>query len=263
MRGPGTEFDSLREYVRGDDPRDIDWRASARSDGLVVRTWRPERDRHVVIVLDSGRCGAALLGAGADDGDADRIDLGVAPRLDAGIEAGLLLGALADRAGDRVHLLVLDRRVRARVSGARGPGFLQAAADALVDISPALAPLDWSLVVAEVSRTVRHRALVVLATEVPPAGADPDFLDAVAALSATHTVVVASAQDPSTVSALAGRSDADEVYLAAASSRAAREDAAGCADASRSGAVVVAAEAGLLPARTADAYMRLKKAGLL
>ena len=51
IRGQGTEFDSLREYVIGDDVRSIDWRATARRADVVVRTWRPERDRRVVIVL--------------------------------------------------------------------------------------------------------------------------------------------------------------------------------------------------------------------
>ena len=61
VRGPGTEFDSLRDYVRGDDVRSIDWRATARRSDLVVRTWRPERDRRVVIIIDSGRTSAARI----------------------------------------------------------------------------------------------------------------------------------------------------------------------------------------------------------
>nr|BFF20618.1 hypothetical protein GCM10025730_41390 [Promicromonospora thailandica] len=59
IRGEGTEFDSLREYVVGDDVRSIDWRATARRREVVVRTWRPERDRRVLVVLDTGRTSAA------------------------------------------------------------------------------------------------------------------------------------------------------------------------------------------------------------
>ena len=59
VRGQGTEFDSLREYVRGDDVRSIDWRATARAGTTMLRTWRPERDRHVVIIIDTGRTAAA------------------------------------------------------------------------------------------------------------------------------------------------------------------------------------------------------------
>ena len=84
LRGAGTEFDSLRTYVEGDDPRDIDWRASARSTELIVRQWRPERDRHVLIVVDCGRASAALLGA-PEHMDVDSIALGCAPRLDSSI----------------------------------------------------------------------------------------------------------------------------------------------------------------------------------
>ena len=89
VRGQGTEFDSLRDYVPGDDVRSIDWRATARRSGVVVRTWRPERDRQVAIVIDSGRLSAGRVGD--------------APRLDHAMDAALLLAALATRAGDRVQ----------------------------------------------------------------------------------------------------------------------------------------------------------------
>lgn len=61
-RGEGTEFDSLRDYVPGDDTRSIDWRATARQHKVAVRTWRPERDRHILICLDTGRTSAGRVG---------------------------------------------------------------------------------------------------------------------------------------------------------------------------------------------------------
>ena len=76
IRGQGTEFDSLREYVIGDDVRSIDWRATARRGDVVVRTWRPERDRRVVIVLDTGRTSAGRVGV-----DPTASDPGGWPRL--------------------------------------------------------------------------------------------------------------------------------------------------------------------------------------
>ena len=106
VRGQGTEFDSLREYVRGDDVRSIDWRASARNRSVVVRTWQPERDRRVVLVLDTSRVSAGRIGD--------------VPRLDSAMDAGLLLAALAARAGDRVDFLAGDR-TSGPGSGRRGP----------------------------------------------------------------------------------------------------------------------------------------------
>ncbi|ESV58140.1 hypothetical protein L830_3981 [Mycobacteroides abscessus MAB_082312_2258] len=69
IRGQGTEFDSLREYVVGDDVRSIDWRASARRNDVVVRTWRPERDRRILVVLDTGRTSAGRIGVDPTSGD--------------------------------------------------------------------------------------------------------------------------------------------------------------------------------------------------
>src|SRR5690606_22376150 len=102
LKGAGSEFDSLREYVIGDDVRTIDWRATARRADVVVKTYRPERDRRVFIVLDTSRLSAGRVG---DE-----------PRLDASIEATLLLSALASRAGDRVQVTAFDRSEQARAA---------------------------------------------------------------------------------------------------------------------------------------------------
>jgi uncharacterized protein (DUF58 family) len=132
IRGQGTEFDSLREYVIGDDVRSIDWRSSARRAEVVVRTWRPERDRRIVIVLDTGRTSAGRV-AGV-------------PRLDSYLDAALLLAALASRAGDRVDLLAVDRMVRTRVLGSSRSDVLNRMTEAMALLEPELAETDaaWS-----------------------------------------------------------------------------------------------------------------------
>ena len=262
LRGAGTEFDSLRAYVVGDDPRDIDWRASARAPELMVRQWRPERDRHVVIVVDCGRAASALLGAPAHM-EVDSIALGCAPRLDSSIETALLLAALADRAGDKVHVLVVDSQVRARVSGVRGAKIIETLARTFTDVVARLDVTDWSKAVAAVEQTVHHSAFVVVATKIPPAGMDTDFTDALARLSDRHTVLVASATDPDEIRAQRGRADAEEVFLAASAALAQRADEAGASDARLTGALTLQASADLLPARTADRYIELKKSGRL
>ena len=122
VRGQGTEFDSLREYVLGDDVRSIDWRATARSRTTVVRTWQPERHRRVLLVLDTSRTSAGRV----DD----------VPRLDSAMDAALLLAALASRAGDSVDFLAGDRRVRARVRAGTRAGALPRIVEAMADLDP-------------------------------------------------------------------------------------------------------------------------------
>src|SRR5207249_2447008 len=146
VRGQGTEFDSLREYVAGDDVRSIDWRATARASDVMVRSWRPERDRHIVLVLDTGRTSAGRVGD--------------APRLDAMLDAALLLAALAARAGDRVDLLAYDRRVRAAVVGSPAAELLPALVNAMATLEPELVESDSRGMIAEALRRARRRSLV-------------------------------------------------------------------------------------------------------
>ena len=247
VRGGGTEFDSLREYVVGDDVRSIDWRATARRNEVVVRTWRPERDRRVLLVLDTSRTSAARVGD--------------APRLDASIEAALLLSALASRAGDRVELVAFDRRVRARVAGAAGPRLLPSLAEALAPVEPALVEVDWPGVVGAVQERLSQRALVVLLTSLEPAAVEAGLLEAVARLD--HTVVLASVQDPEVREILADRTDAAALFDAAAAERTELDRAAVALRLRRRGVEVVDALPDDLAPRLADTYLALKAAGRL
>jgi len=256
VRGQGTEFDSLREYVRGDDVRSIDWRATARRRDpagggakLVVRTWRPERDRRIVLVVDSGRTSAARI--------ADEV------RLDTAFEASLLLAALATRAGDRVDLAVYDRRVRGRVQGATGAQLLARMVDVLAPVEPELIEPDWRGVPALVRSITPHRALVVLLTTIDAPGSAQPLLAMLPELTRHHTVVVATVTDPDVVAAAATRGTSDEVYRAAAAERA-LDDAGRVASAIRRlGGDVVTGAPQELPPALADHYLALKAAGRL
>jgi len=256
-RGAGTEFDSLRDYVRGDDVRSIDWRATARRNDLsgaagqrlVVRTWRPERDRRVVIIIDSGRTSAA------------RIDN--EPRIDTAFESALLLAALASGAGDRVDLVIFDRRVRARVQGATGADLLSRMVSSMAPVEPELIEMDWVAVPSLVRTVTAHRALVVLATTIDAPGATRGLLSVLPQLTRKHTVLVSSVTDPDVLSTSRERGTRDEVYRAAAAERSLLDQARVAAAIRQLGADVVTAAPLDLPPALADRYIALKAAGRL
>nr|WP_210767743.1 DUF58 domain-containing protein [Cellulomonas humilata] len=249
VRGPGTEFDSLREYVIGDDVRSIDWRATARRSDVVVRTWRPERDRRVLIVLDTGRTSAVRV-----------LD---APRLDASIEAALLLAALATKAGDRVELLVFDRKVRGRVASATGARVMAQFADTLALAEPTLVETDWPGVVAQVRQRLSQRALVVLLTALDPAAVEQGLLGVAGQLTERHQVVLASVSDPEVDALRTSRDSSAAVFDAAAAERVGLERAAVTVRLRQRGAEVVDALPDDLAPRLADTYLALKAAGRL
>jgi uncharacterized protein (DUF58 family) len=244
-RGPGTEFDALREYVPGDDVRSIDWRASARRAEVLVRTWRPERDRRLVCVLDTGRTSAVRVG---DE-----------PRLDASIEAALLLSALAARAGDRVDVLAADAVTRASLGGAERPGQWNRLAHALAPLQPALVETDFRLIAGELLRRHRPRSLVVLLTALEPGALGEGLLPVLPRLAARHRVLVAAAQDPvlAQLTAAPPRRAAD-AYAAAAAWRTMAERDRLTQVLTRHNVTVVDAPATHLAPALADTYLTLK-----
>ncbi|BBZ30686.1 membrane protein [Mycolicibacterium madagascariense] len=258
IRGQGTEFDSLREYVAGDDVRSIDWRATARRSDVVVRTWRPERDRRVVIVLDTGRTSAGRVGVDPMAGDPSGW-----PRLDWSMDAALLLAALASRAGDHVDFIAHDRVPRAGVHRATRNELLPQLVEAMAPLEPALVESDAAAMVATVRRRVRQRALVVLLTDLNPFALDEGLMAVLPQLSARHHVIVAAVGDPRWDRLAAGRSDAAQVYDAAAAERARNDRGDVATRLRRHGVDVVDAMPEELAPALADRYLAMKAAGRL
>ena len=258
IRGQGTEFDSLREYVVGDDVRSIDWRATARRADVMVRTWRPERDRRVVIVLDTGRMAAGRVGL-----DPTAADPAGWPRLDWSMDAALLLAALASRAGDHVDFLAHDRVSRAGVFGASRTELLAQLVDAMAPLQPTLVESDWRAMVAAIARRTRRRSLVVLLTDLNATALDEGLLPVLPLLSAKHHVMIAAVADPRVDELAAGRSDAAAVYDAAAAERARNDRHAIASRLRRSGVEVVDAAPTEIAPALADRYLAMKAAGRL
>ena len=249
VRGAGTEFDSLRDYVIGDDVRSIDWRATARRNAVVVRTWQPERDRRLILVLDTSRTSAGRVGD--------------VPRLDAAMDASLLLAALASRAGDRVDFLAGDRVIRAQVRGSSRTTLLNNLVTAMAPLEPALLEANWSLMAGAIAGLSRRRALVVLLTPLEPAAIQESLLPTLTTLTRHHKVVLASVADPALARMASDVSSTSLVYDAAAAERTIglRERTAEVLG--HLGVHVIDAEPEHLPVALSDHYLLLKSRGLL
>ncbi|OKL50206.1 DUF58 domain-containing protein [Boudabousia marimammalium] len=248
-RGAGSEFDSLREYVRGDDIRDIDWRATARSRDLMVRTWRPERDQDVIIINDSSR------------NSAPRID--GFPRLEAQIETALLLAALSSHAGDKVHYLDVESSVRARVTGVGAKQIVHAIAVPAASIDATLGEINWNLIPHEVSRLTSHSALVVILTSVDSTSLDSGLMQAVVQLTERHKVILASAVDTKLKQMALGEDPETDLYESAAAQITLLNSQGVKTEFASLGAYLVEGSAEELPPLVADKYLLLKSMGAL
>ncbi|BFO22095.1 hypothetical protein SHKM778_84830 [Streptomyces sp. KM77-8] len=179
------------------------------------------------------------------------------------MDAALLLGALASRAGDRVDLLAYDRRLRALVQGRAAGDVLPALVNAMATLEPELVETDARGLTATALRTAPRRSLIVLLTTLDAAPIEEGLLPVLAQLTQRHTVLLASVADPHIAAMATARGTTDAVYDAAAAAQAHAERGRTAEQLRRHGVTVVDATPEELAPALADAYLALKSAGRL
>lgn len=151
QKGQGTEFDSLREYTTGDDPRLIHWGATARKAKLIVRRNRIERSQTIFLVLDAGRMMTArVLGK---------------TKFDHGLNAALLLAYGALELGDMVGIMVVGQEVMCFLPPSKASGQFGRILDATYALEPRMEEPRFYRALSDVSRRLRRRSLVVVFTD--------------------------------------------------------------------------------------------------
>jgi len=151
-RGQGRAFANLRDYVVGDDPRHIDWKASARRSRLITREYTIEQGQTVLIAIDAGRMMTQWAG--------DRT------RFEYALASALTLADIALASGDYVGLLVFNEEVRAFIPPSRSSGTLTHIRDALTNVTVTLAEPDYAAAFRTIAERQKRRSLIVLFTDV-------------------------------------------------------------------------------------------------
>ena len=248
--GGGTEFEQLREYTSDDEFRNVDWAASARAGRMIVKTYRPERNQTIIVMLDSGR----LMAAQSD---------GV-PRIEHAMDAVMALGAVATKLGDKVGLMVFDTEVRSIVAPARNRDQVSRMTEAMFDIEPQLATSDYGRAFSEMLVRFRRRSLVVLLTELSEQAVEDALLPALPLVARHHVVIVASVSDGEVRGWLDGSvADPAGAYRRAAAVIASEERRRAGSRLKSRGVRVIDAPPGALAAQLADAYLHIKTTGAL
>src|SRR5438045_3161283 len=180
-RGEGRDFESLRDYVRGDEMRHISWTATARRGKLVTRQYQMERDQTILIAIDAGRLMTA------------RIEKET--KLDSAVHAALALMSAAGRAGDNAGLLVFGRRIKAYLPPKRGAEHLDAALEALYAIEPEMIEPSYARAFEFVSANSRRRSLVVVLTDLVDEEGSSELLSSLKLLRPRHLPLVVTIAD--------------------------------------------------------------------
>ncbi len=249
-RGGGTDFEALRDYEIDDETRRLDWAATARVGRPIVRTYRIERNQHVMVVVDTGRAMATTV-AGVT-------------RLESALDAVLALALTASRVGDKVGLLAHDDRLRSSVAPTSRPDRDGVLLESVYELEPRLVETDHAAIVAALSSRVRRRSLVVVLTDLAEGVTGPSLLPVLPLVARRHLVVVGAVTDPAlTARAEATATDAEGAYRKAAAVQALEERARLTAGLRELGVEVVDVPPRQLAVRLVDRYLDAKARGRL
>jgi uncharacterized protein (DUF58 family) len=249
-RGEGREFESMRDYVRGDELRHISWTATARRGKITTRQYQIERDQTILVALDAGRLMTA------------RIEQET--KLDSAVHATLALFSAAARAGDNAGLVVFGRRIKSYLPPSRGRDHIDAALEALYAVEPEMIEPSYPHAFEFIAANSKRRSLVVLLTDLVDEEGSKELLTSLKLLRPRHLPLVITIADrdlkavvqepPSSVRDLFTQSVAEEIIHQREAALRMVESAGGLA---------LDVTAGTLAPALLETYLRVKERGLL
>lgn len=243
--GIGTEFAELREYAVGDDPRFIDWKATARRSTPLLRVLEPEREQSLIVLLDRGRLMTANVKG--------------LSRFDWGMNAALSLALAGLHRGDRVGIGVFDREIHTWVPPTGGRSHLQRLIEKLTPIQPALLESDYLGAVTQVATQQLRRALVVVITDIVDKTASAELLTALIRLKARHLPFCVTLRDPQVDhQAHEFTEDVADAYSRAVALDLLEQRALAFAQLRQGGVLVLDAPANKITEPLVDDYLRIK-----
>jgi len=250
LRGRGGEFERLREYRREDEPRHVDWKATAKYQQLVSREYTVERNQNVMFLLD---CGRSMVN------EAEGIS-----HLDRGLNSAVMLSYIALSQGDNVAFLAFSNHIERFVGPVRGKLAVQRIIRAAFDLEARYEASDYSRALEEVMRRQRKRALVVLVTHALDEQHLASLAEYVRPLTANHVLLVALLRDVG-LTALAQRPPAGdlETFQTAAAAEILATQARMVRQLRNWGVLVVETSPGELSAVIINQYLDLKARHLL
>lgn len=186
LRGEGTEFDALSEFLPGMDKRAIDWKHSARHNKLLAREYRTERNHNIIFALDSGYLMCE------DMVDKDEVEL---TKLDRSISAALVMGYVSLKMGDRVGLYAFDKSPQIYTAPVSGTAMFGSLQNETSKIEYSNEETNYTYSLSFLAQKLKRRSLVVVFTDFVDTTQTELMLETVARLIKRHLVIFVAFQN--------------------------------------------------------------------
>ena len=208
-RGEGREFESMRDYVRGDELRHISWTTTARRAKLTTRQYQIERDQTIIIAIDAGRLMTGRIGGET--------------KFDTAIHASLALVSASARGGDNCGIVVFGRNIKKYLPPKKSIGHIDGILEALYDLEPELIEPSYSRAFQFISANLKKRSFVVILTDLVDKESSAELINSLKLLRPTHLPLVVTIGDrdldstvskvPDTINDVFIQSAAEEIIL--------------------------------------------------
>jgi uncharacterized protein (DUF58 family) len=176
MLGKGTSFESLREYVSGDDYRKINWKATARGNKPIVNQYEPEKNQHVYMFIDTGRPMSHTVRGYR--------------KLDLVVNTALVLSDIVNQNGDQSALLLFNTEVNNMVPPGKGAGHRNKILEALYHIDYTNATANYDEAFFYFKKKERHRSIVFLFTDFDTVEEAESMLKMLPVISKNNVVIM-------------------------------------------------------------------------
>jgi len=249
-RGEGREFESMRDYVRGDELRHISWTATARRSKLTTRQYQIERDQTVIIAIDAGRLMTGRIG---DE-----------TKFDTAIHASLALMSACARAGDNCGLVVFGRRIHRYLPPKRGVEHMDAVLEALYDLEPSLREPSYARAFQFIVSNLKKRAFVVILTDLVDKDSSQELITSLKLLRPRHLPLVVTIGDRDLNAAVSHEpEDIKDVFTQSAAEEIIYQRESALRLVETIGGLALDVTGSTLAPRLLETYLRVKERGML
>ena len=250
IRGHGGEFESLRDFVMGDEVRHIAWSASGRRGKLITRQYTIERSQNILVMLDAGRLMTARVGT--------------LTKLDHAINATLSIAYVAASGGDNVGLLTFSRRVISFLPPRRGHDQINRVMEALYNVEPQMIEPSYARAFSFLGANWHRRSLVVILTDLVDRDASAELLEHTSKLVPRHLPLIVTIADSDLRSLVRARPvSSSDVYSQSVAEDILRQREEALSRIHQLGGLALDVPAGRLSFELVNKYLDVKDRGLL
>lgn len=250
VRGHGREFESLREFVIGDEIRHISWAATARRGKLITRQYTVERSQNIVVLLDTGRLMTARIGK--------------LTKLDHAVNATLSIAYVAAAGGDNVGLVAFSRRVVSYLPPRRGHDQINRLMEELYSLEPQMIEPSYKRAFNFFDVNCKRRSLVVILTDLVDRDASAELLAHTSQLIPRHLPLIITIGDTDLRELVRARPKVSaEVYRQAVAEQILQQREEALTRIRHAGGLALDVPAGRLSLELVNKYLEVKERGLL